>query len=242
MGADDRLHRRPAAVRHGGAEGLGAAARHPGGNGHVGGDHGALRADALALPAGAGHLAGHLHRRLHHDAQRLVLFLRARRLHRGDHRPARHRPSADGVRPGGGAQHGNQPRHSLRHSHQRAALAAAGGAPAGPPGTGRLAMRHPGGDHCAQGRTPGAPGPARCARAHRGSGCPARARLVRGQSRAPARHGAAHAQSRPAQPAAPGPWRGAAVAPVERGGGRAVATLAGRGGTGPGRARRAAAG
>ncbi|MNH19657.1 hypothetical protein D3C79_794010 [compost metagenome] len=187
LGTDDRFHRRPAVVGHGGAEGPGAVGRYLGRHVCVGAVHRPVCPDPMAVPAHLGPVAGPVHRRLHPTAQRLGLCLRAGRLHRGDHCPAGHRPPIAGVRPGRGALHRDLPGYLLCHRQQCLALAHAGRAATGRPGPPGLAER-PAGRQCHVGRRrrgaqrpAGKPGAYRCHRQ------PARTRLVRRQPRAPAR-------------------------------------------------------
>ncbi|MNP11545.1 hypothetical protein D3C76_1037390 [compost metagenome] len=142
MGVDDSFHRGPAVVRDGPAKRPGAAAGHTGRDHHVGGVHGRLRPDTLAIPVSPGVVAGAVYRQFNVVAQRLVLFICAGRLHGGDHCLAGHQSSTDSVRSGGGAMHGNQPGDYLRHGQQCLALAPAGRTPVGGPGPGSLAKRH----------------------------------------------------------------------------------------------------
>ncbi|MNY39214.1 hypothetical protein D3C86_1738890 [compost metagenome] len=97
LGVDDRVHRRPALVRDGGAEGAGASAGHPGRDDHVGGVHGVVCPDALAVSFGLGVVARSVYGQFDDVAQCLVLFICTGRLYGGDHRLAGHCPSADGV-------------------------------------------------------------------------------------------------------------------------------------------------
>ncbi|MNI52775.1 hypothetical protein D3C73_1075780 [compost metagenome] len=237
LGVDDGLHRGPAVVRDGPAKRPGATVGDIGRDDHVGGVHGRLCPDALAVPAGPGVVARAVYRQFNTAAQRLVLFIRAGRLHGGDHCLAGHQPSVDGVRSGRGALHGNQPGDYLRHGQQCLALAAAGGTPIGRAGPGRLAKR----DQCRAGdpgwRWPGAQRPAGNSRKNRRGGRPARTRLVRRRPGTPTCAGHQRFEPEAVDAVAHCPFGAPAVEAVGAPGVRAIIAVDERGAGGAGQCR-----